>query len=272
MLLLTLNLDARTESLLSLSYYDLIEEVGFYLGFGAERSSYTDGQMKQLDRLVQNGLRQFYYPPAIPDRFGNRRSHVWGFIRPERSLQLTAGTWEYELPDLFGDIVGTMNFAPGEWNDEVEPASIAAIRARRQATINMTGPPRIYAVALDETTPALRRYKLMLWPTPDSAYTLYYQMALLQNPVGPDRPYVYGGEMHAETIRASCLAAAESYINDSRGEKYAAYLERLEVSVQRDIRQNEPKTLGYNRDNSQERGRMQPAQIRRVTIDGVLPG
>ena len=69
--------------------------------------------------------------------------------------------------------------------------------------------------------------------------------------LSPSKPYPLGGQPHAETLIASCLAAAELKLNDEQGPHYADFIEKLRSSVSIDRRMN-LHTLGYNGDGSCE--------------------
>ena len=68
------------ESTLTLSYTDLIEMVGRYLGYGGSSSNWSTDQTNRVDDLIQTGIRQFYYPP--PPFAGHR----WTFLHPVTSI------------------------------------------------------------------------------------------------------------------------------------------------------------------------------------------
>jgi hypothetical protein len=54
-------------ALLHLTYSDIMSAVGNFLGFGFTSSGYTTAQTDICDRVVQSGLRRFYYARPIID-------------------------------------------------------------------------------------------------------------------------------------------------------------------------------------------------------------
>ena len=65
---------------------------------------------------------------------------------------------------------------------------------------------------------------MYLWPTPDSTYTLSYRYKALVAKLTSAAPYPLGGQAHAQTIEAACLAIAEERLNDERGIKHMRWL------------------------------------------------
>jgi len=100
-----------------------------------------------------------------------------------------------------------------------------------------------------------QRFNLLLWPTPDAAYTLHYAKAVQVSRLSPQNYRPIGGMLHGETILASCLAVMQSVMNepptyDWKGE----YMERLTASVMMDRNITTPEHLGYNSDQSSNTG------------------
>jgi hypothetical protein len=91
--------------------------------------------------------------------------------------------------------------------------------------------------------------QLHFWPIPDMDYAIQFRYYLCPNAMDDANPYTYGGTMHADTIKASCLAVAEIERDDVAGVRDARWKERLAASVSLD-RRSKPMTFGYNRDNS----------------------
>ena len=53
------------ESTLSLEYDDIQLEIGRFVGFKVDPTTWTAAQIAEVDRYIQAGYRQFLYPPAI---------------------------------------------------------------------------------------------------------------------------------------------------------------------------------------------------------------
>jgi hypothetical protein len=72
------------ESTLSIGYDDLQIEVGRFLGYSATVASWDAGQVAEVDRYIQAGVRQFYYPPATA---GAEAGYEWSFLKPVATIQ-----------------------------------------------------------------------------------------------------------------------------------------------------------------------------------------
>lgn len=154
-----------------------------------------------------------------------------------------AATGDYRLPDDFGFLIGDLTYSSDDGFPRITVVSDNMIRTMRSRS-DVTGPPSMAAVVPLSTTGASgQRFALMVWPTPDSDYTVRYRYSVLPNALTDSYGYPFGGAMHAETIRASCLAAAESLFNDTRGVKWSEFQSRLVASIGMDRRLSAPDML-----------------------------
>ena len=161
-----------------------------------------------------------------------------------------SGQYIYDLPDNYGGIDGGFTYTSSNMRRVIPVVSELFIRKKR-AGLNTTGVPDYCAVrpkSSDNTSG--QRYEVLFYPRPSSNYTLEYSYIPLMDVLTASAPYPWGGEPHTETIIASCLAVAEERLNDTRGEKWNRFMERLRASVDFDRRMNTPETLGYVRDGS----------------------
>jgi hypothetical protein len=97
-----------------------------------------------------------------------------------------------------------------------------------------------------------QRFDLLVYPIPDSDYTLYYRYIILRDKLTQTNRYPLGGMAHAETVKASCIAAAEQSQRGAKGSKWELFMERLTQSVDYDGRANRAESLGYMSDNSDQ--------------------
>lgn len=237
-----------SESTLSIELLELRQQVGDYLGWG--RSGWDSTTTDKIDSCIQSGLRQFYVPPVIP---GSPVHHVWSFLHPTTTLTTVADTADYDMPDDFGNIEGDLTFDPETTTDPVRVVGEGRMRQLRQ-DLELTGYPKYAAIRWKAATgESGQRQEILLWPTPDDEYTLYYRYAVLAGKLTTSLSYPLGGMLHAETVLASCLAAAEARYNGGRGQKWNEYVERLAASIAMD-RKNAPDFFGYNKDASDSRG------------------
>jgi hypothetical protein len=256
------------ESSLSLGLPDFEREVGYFLGFGGDSSAWTADQDSLVTRIIKRGLRQFYSPPVVNQ---GEAPHEWTFLKPVTTLATVSGTKAYTLPDDFGGIDGVMTFNVDQGLREVQIVSDAWIRIRNQGSED-SGYPVAAAIRPKTTTGADgQRFEMILWPKPDGVYTLTYCYLALVGALSDSYPYPYGGQRHAETVLASCLAAAEAEKDEVKGTKWQIFMERLAASIAHDRRFSAPRFLGYNSDRSDDGNSMVPRALTYTTYNGVLP-
>lgn len=235
------------ESTLSLGYPDIAATVAHYLGYTRTSANWTSEEQADIDDVINSGLRRFYNPPSL-DPSG--KSHSWRFLRPVIQIVTVVDDDEYDLPDNFGYINGSLTFAPEDDGDDCRIISEANIRNMQQQHSTITGRPQ-YAATRPKTSDGTtgQRYELLVFPTPDAVYTLTAECVLLPNKITAANPYPLGGMIHAETILQFCLWVAEERKNDTVGHHKAAALELLQTSISRD-KEHTQHYFGYNRDLS----------------------
>lgn len=144
---------------------------------------------------------------------------------------------DYQLPTDFGSMMGHLTYAPDAGYLQVHIHSEGEVRRLRQTASAITGRPTMAAIrpkAVDATAEQL--YELMLYPEPGSNYTLSYQYRVLVNKLTTTNKFPLGGQVHSETIKASCLAVAEQAEDDTRGIHWQQFMERLAASISYDSR------------------------------------
>ena len=245
------------EPTLSLKLNDYLVKTAKFLGWGTgglvvtSDVAYTTRQQDDLNEIVASGIRQFYYPPKLPQQ---ANPHSWSFLHPVQTLDLLAGHNTVQLPDDFGGFEGIVTVSPTA--NAVLPWPIrfyneAQVRFAFTETPNATGPPTMVAEQnLKGTTQVSgSRSQLSVYPTADQAYALNVQYYINPDMLTGTNPYVYGGPEHVETILESCLAIAEQRLDDAMTVHTAKFLQRLEASIGMDMK-HKAQTSGYNGDRS----------------------
>lgn len=239
---------------LAVTYESLKRDIGRFLGFDREPGNWTEDEDEDVESVIAQGLRNFYRPPRIA---GDQYSHQWSFLRQIGTLSITAGTADYDMPTTFADLDGDLYYVAGDncptMIRQVNEGRILDLRSRETTGDTTASPAECAIVAKASAGTAEQIYTLMLWPTPDAAYTLKYKYYARQGMLTYDAEVPLGGTEHAETIRAACLAAAESFLDDERGSKWQDFMDQLQASVDFDRKANSPSTLGYNGDRSDRR-------------------
>lgn len=239
-----------SEPTLTLCYVELMDEVAHFLYGKVGYDNLTGDQRQQCDNVVQAGYRQFLYPPAAR-KFGmsdNDIGYEWSFMRPVTYLTTTADDEDQDMPEDFGRLIGD-GFT---WGTGVnEPHILADVgegRIRKlRATCDQSGRPTIAGLRrkVREDASTQHLWEVMWYPTPDDAYTLYYRYEALVDALTEDTNFILGGLKYAETIKASCVAAADARVNDNRqGAAFEDFIGLLLASIKRD-RNEGRKFFGY---------------------------
>ncbi len=165
---------------------------------------------------------------------------------------------KYTMPDAFGGIDGPLTFNEYTSSDVVKVTGESRVRMLNQWNTT-TGRPQLCAVRWKYSdSTAGHRAEMIFWPTPDSAYILYYRYLFLPDALDASNLYHLGGMAHSETLLESCLAVAEMRKNDERGIHWARFLELLQTSIDYDLRSMSAESLGYMGDPGMETDRSKP--------------
>jgi hypothetical protein len=245
--------DTSTESTLSLSLTDLRKEVGWFWLGERTSSNWSSDETTQIDEIINSGLRQFYHP--TPNDL-SPRGYKWSFMEPTTTLSTVASTKDYTLSADFGGLIGEMTYASTDnrWLP-VEITGEHRLRMLRQRDFtDVNSDPKLAAIRPKSSDGSNgQRFELLLWPTPEKVYTLSYSYHALPSKLTASNPYPLGGQAHAETILESCLAIAESRMDNVAGIHAAAFQQRLRASISFDQKMNTAERMGYNGDGSDAR-------------------
>ncbi len=223
-----------SESALSLMYSDLLAEVGGFLGYGRDSDSWSDAETNEIDRYIQAGIRQFYYPPAVD---GVDVNHQWSFLNPSTTLETVGKTATVDLPDDLGRVLDSFYYDESVYQSPIPVISEAQLLALRSRSTD-TGTPQYAAVRYKSSDGSDgQRMEVIFWPTPDTAYTLTYKYEAFNGKLSEDNPYPLGGMRYAELITESCLAIAEQRANDEKGLHWEQFTRLLAAGVAMDNKQ-----------------------------------
>jgi len=235
----------QTDSTLSLTYDELMEAVSYYL-YGKAVASLTESQEDRCDEVVNAGYRQFLYPPASE---GVPTGYEWSFLHPTTTITTELEDEEDEdslyaadqdLPFDFGRLIDGFTFAA---NEQVPPvlADVGEGRIRRlRLQYDETGRPRAAGIRIKAGDGTTGQKREVLWyPRPDDEYVLSYKYEALVDKLTSELPYPLGAMKHAETLRLSCLAMADSMVNDKYGTHWEGFIRALASSVARDGREGQ---------------------------------
>lgn len=236
------------ESFLSVSYPELLKEISFYLGFGRDLNL-TPNNLDLINSIIRAGIRQFYYPPLLP---GENHQHIWSFLKPTVSINTVASDSDYDLPDDCGGIEGNLTFSSSTtYAPQITVIPESKLIDLQNSISSVSGKPYYAAVRPKVFSGNTgQRLELLLYPTPDTVYTLYYKKIVLVSDLSVSAPYPYGGSSHGETILNSCLSVAEKRLNDTHGVHFEDFMRSLQSSIERDRRVSLPDYLGTLSNNT----------------------
>ena len=252
-------LDAPTTTMVA-SYFSLLEDLGHYL-FGS-RSTYSADQTWDIEQCIKYGIRRVH------------DAHDWSFYRPVKTITTVDGTYAYSLPTGYESIESEMHYPEGEdtFYPPLQERHDSVIR-RRQQRDDETGRPLYFSVRtveFDDTVGS--RKQLILYPTPDDAYTFHAQMTLRPTGITPVNPFPVGGELLAQLITESCLMAAERNFDDRAHVHTDEFEKLLPLAISMDQEKSSPTTLGPDMPRSERWGVSRwdrAARIGTVSLDGT---
>lgn len=244
------------ESTLALKKSDLQVKAAKYLGWGRGAANgdtaYDADELEYLKDFMDSCCRRVY-KAAI-----DGKTYDWSWLRPVRPVTLASGASSLALPDDFGGLDGDITLSASGSNSfcPVRVVGEGAVRQRYAEYPSRTGRPEVAAVSPIKGASATegQRFNLTYWPSPDQAYTASLAYYVLPDMLTTLLPFSYGGMLHCETIRESCLAAAEESGDDTQGVHKAKFFERLAASISAD-RKYKDQFVGYNGDRSDLRYR-----------------
>ena len=144
------------------------------------------------------------------------------------------GKIAYDLPDNFGRLIGTLHYPEAAYRHTIQIVPASRI-VDMYAYSNLTDDPTYAAVRYKADDGSYgQRQELLLFPTPTAPWTLSYEYEAYSGALSDDFPYPLGGMQLAELYIESCLALAETRINDAIGQHAQQFSVLLIDAVARD--------------------------------------
>jgi len=193
--------------MLRADYEEVSRTIARRLGYPLSATNQSAEEKQSIQDCIRCGLRWFYFPTG-------ELTHAWSFLRRYLEISVKAGEVWYELPRDFAGFAG----APALSNAE-NPLAItdeSGIRLRTNKG-QESSPPRYTAVRTAEIR-GNTGYQIGLFPactaTDENVQAVIQIWYVFEPPIiSADNPWAYGSGVHAETIMAACLAAAEQQMN-----------------------------------------------------------
>lgn len=161
------------------------------------------------------------------------------------------------LPTDFGGMMGNLTWGPQIWPWEpVQETNEARIRTLRMQTPFQTGSiiqkPRYYAqIVLPPSGTAAQRWKIQLWPVPNSADALTFRYRLYVNQMSSSFPYPPGGSDFGDLIMEAAMGVAEERNDDQEGVHSRRFAQLLAAAVSTDKERGRTQNFGYNGNREQ---------------------
>jgi hypothetical protein len=159
---------------------------------------------------------------------------------------------QQDLPDSYGGFEGPLTYRPGTtgFHEPIRIMSELDVREQRMRSDTPNRPRFAFIRAKSSDGAGGQRWEIGWSPVPNDAYTLYGRMRVHPNRLTFLKPCPLGGMVHGETILESCLAIAESKLDDTLGNHHQRFMTLLAASIEQDLQNHSPEYLGVNRDYS----------------------
>jgi hypothetical protein len=228
------------ESGLSLGASDFRAEIGKLAGYGRDSGEWSAAQLAHINRIMNTGIRQVYYPGAVHESVVG---HDWTFLQPYTTLSVVSGTDDYDLPDDFGRFIGPIHYPSEEYREAIQIIPTSQILEYRSG-VSTTGYPRFACERWKASDGSDgQRKECLVWPEPDVTKTCLYQYEAYNGPLTDANPYPLGGMKMSQLYMESCLAAVERDLDEEPGVHTREYIALLVDRVERD-KQNGPQIYG----------------------------
>jgi hypothetical protein len=239
---------------LQIDFFYLQRQVGKYLDYGYNAANWDDEQVQVVQEIIDEGIRQYYFPPPLPSEFalGMREVHNWSFMRPVFQLITEDDQRRYPLPEDWEHPIGDICFTDTA-NDFYAPIKFvsAARLFKVEFQDNFTSYPQLAAIEPVRSDGAGDQLlQLVLHPTPDTQYDLTCQYQAHAKRVTAESPHPLGGQVHGPGFLASCLSVAELRKMGAEGPMHRKFFEKLAGNIARDFERQGAAVLGYNGDTS----------------------
>lgn len=251
---------------LAVTQAELFRHIGRHLGLARTYGDWSPREQSDCKDILNRGLRQFYQPEILPNE---SVSHRWSFLRPAGTVATVSGQGDFDLPDDFGGLLGTITYSDTSLGTlPLTRVPEPKIRELRQANNNSSGYPQSFCIVPRSSGETGQGWTMRVWPNASGVYYLEFRYQSNPFQLSEDAPYPLGGQPHAETLVASCIAAADAVLHDDpNGINYQNFITKLRASVSHDRQETESRNLGYFGDG--QLGPDLPRRSQRITFENV---
>lgn len=231
MIAILFNLAEQPPSLIA-GYEDFVRECAIAANYGSDESQYTTEEIRWLDESVQEAYRYI------------QRASLWSWKRSTTTLTTVASDNDYTLPADVGSVQGDITYAANEGFTHIKRTSPLDIRKRLQQS-SQTAQPWLYTVRWRaQTSGSNQRQEMLLYPTPDDAYVLTYEYAVIIGKLSATNPYPLGGPAISQLMIEMCRAVGEAKKNGGRGPQWDLADMAMAVAIGEDNSTLTERTVG----------------------------
>jgi len=124
-------------------------------------------EWNRLETIIDGGIRNFYYPPPSSHSYGH--AHIWSFLWPETTDNLTIGEENFSLPEGASSIGGQIMISDSGSYSPVR--MVTQSRYRSLKVRDNDGKPMYFCVEADEQGDLQAKF----YPTPDDTYEILFR-------------------------------------------------------------------------------------------------
>lgn len=232
------------ESTLAVTWTELETHVSLFAGWNRSADNWSASQTADFVYIVKNGLRKFYYPPALsPEQV----PYEWEFLRPTAQITLATDTYQYDLPENCTGVVipnSVCSYTTPAHTErrlkKVNPDVITTLYGKNGTTATSGVVPRYWAVRQKTYAPtAGHLWEMLVYPNThsgDNGNKLNYRYVIEPDTIDDTNEYPVGGAAHSQTIIEAVLAAAEEILDDEpNGIHQQRFMAHLQSSVRFDM-------------------------------------
>ena len=124
-------------------------------------------EWNRLETIIEGGIRNFYYPPPSTHSYGH--AHIWSFLWPETTDNLTIGQETFSLPVGASSIGGQIMISDSGGYSPVR--MVTQSRYRSLKVRDNDGKPMYFCVEANEKGNLQAKF----YPTPDDNYEIVFR-------------------------------------------------------------------------------------------------
>ena len=222
---------------LEVNKFYLMRVIGKEMNYGPHPRRWKHNQKSHVLELLRTGLRDFYTPQVLP---GKLNQHSWSFLRPTYLLTLVVGQYEYDMPDDFNAVRGSIQYTANTnaFLPRIDVTNENRVKELLAISTDTFIGPTVAAFRVKAADQAVEgtgtRWEMLIAPVPSGGEAIEIPYSVNPYQLSDDVSLPMGGQPHAQTLIESCLAAAEVARGDGKKDHQAKFLLKLQASISHD--------------------------------------